>query len=56
MKVLNEGSDAVFGKDADELSAEEVAGINTDVTGGLKVRKATIAEQAQGFKLVFFSL
>jgi hypothetical protein len=55
MKVLNEGSDAVFGKDADELSAAEVASLNGNVTEGLKVRKATDAEQAQGFKLVFSS-
>ena len=55
MKVLNEGSDAVFGKDADELSAAEVASITSNVTGGLKVRKATDAEQAQGFKIVFTS-
>jgi hypothetical protein len=53
MKFLNEGSDAVFGKDADELSAAEVASMNSNVTGGFKVRKATDAEQAQGIKLVF---
>ena len=55
MKVLNNGSDAVFGKDADELSAAEVASMNSNVTGGFKVRKATDAEQAQGIKLVFTS-
>ena len=53
MKVLNKGSDAVFGKDADNLSAVEAASINGNVTEGFKVRKATDAEQAQGFKLVF---
>ncbi len=53
MKVMNEGSDAVLGKDADELSAVEVASMNRNMIGGYKVRKATDAEQAQGFKLVF---
>ena len=51
----DEGSDAVFGKGADEVSAAEVASMNGNVTEGLKVRKTTDAEQAQGFKLVFFS-
>jgi hypothetical protein len=55
MEVLNQGSDAVFGKDVDELSVPEVDSMNVNVTGGLKVRKATDAEQAQGFKLVFTS-
>jgi len=53
MKILNEGSDAIFGKDVDELSAAEVANMNTNGTGWLKVRKATDAEQARGIKLVF---
>ena len=53
MKVMNEGSDAMLGKDADELSAVEVASMNRNMIGEYKVRKATDAEQAQGFKLVF---
>ena len=51
MKVLNKGSDVVFGKDVDQLSAAEVDSMN--VPQGLQVRKATDAEQAQGFELVF---
>jgi hypothetical protein len=53
MKVLNEGSDAVFGKDADHLSAGEVATMNANPTSKFKVRKPTADEEAQGAKLVF---
>lgn len=53
MKVMNEGSDALLGKNADMLSAKEVANMNSDEVEGLIVRKATDEEQAQGFKLVF---
>ena len=52
MKVINKGSDEVFGKDADALSATEVSNMNV-TQGPIKVRKATDAEQAQGFELVF---
>jgi hypothetical protein len=55
MIVMNEGSDAVLGKDADMLSATEVANMNRNGVEGLKVRKATDAEQARGLKLVFTS-
>ncbi len=55
MKVLNEGNDAVFGKDVDELSATEVANMNVNPAERLRVRKATDAQQAQGFKLIFTS-
>jgi len=51
MKVLNKGSDVVFGKDADMLSATEIDSMN--VKQRLQVRKPTDTEQAQGFKLVF---
>jgi len=53
MKVLNEGSDAVFGKDADNLSAGEVASMNINPMSKFKVRKPTASERAQGAKLVF---
>jgi hypothetical protein len=55
MKVLNEGSDAVFGKDIDQLSTAEVTSMGSNMAGGVKLRKATDIEQAQGFKLVFTS-
>ena len=54
MKILNEGSDAVFGKDDEHLSAAEVASMNSSVKGTLKVRKATDEEEARGLKLVFY--
>jgi len=54
MQALKGGSDAVFGKHADELSAGEVATM-TPGPGGVRCRKPTAGESAQGAKLVFFS-
>ena len=50
MQAINDGNDAVFGKDAEQLTSGEV-----DTLGGTswKARKPTAAEEERGFKLVF---
>ncbi|OXV12186.1 hypothetical protein Egran_00053 [Elaphomyces granulatus] len=53
MKNSNAGSDAVLGKTADQLTAEEVATMNNNPQSAYTVRKPTETERAQGAELTF---
>jgi len=53
MKYSNAGSDAVLGKAADQLTAEEVATMNNNPQSTYTVRKPTEAERALGAELTF---